>query len=117
MPSYRERDIEAYLRKQIEKEGGLFWKFVSPERAGVPDRIAVFPDGRTVFVELKTASGMLTKIQRYQIGLLINLHQQVCVVRGRRGAEHFMRDMREHSVSSVDYDASGDEFDMGGGDA
>lgn len=112
MPTYRERDIEAYLRRQIEKEGGQFWKFVSPERAGVPDRIAIFPDGRTVFVELKAAAGVLTKIQKHQIALLVRANQQVCVVRGRRGAENFMRDMRDHSVSSVDYGADGDDLDL-----
>jgi len=99
----REKDTEAWIRKEVEKLGGVFMKFTSPGNDGVPDRIAIFPDSRLVFVELKKEDGKLTKIQEHQIGRLIRLHQQVCVVRGRKAAEEFMTDMKEHSMSSVDY--------------
>ena len=39
-----ERTIENKLKKQIEKRGGIFFKFVSPGNKGVPDRIAILPD-------------------------------------------------------------------------
>ena len=52
-----EKDIEDWLNKQIEKMGGLAFKFVSPGNPGVPDRIYILPDGRVWFVELKQQLG------------------------------------------------------------
>ena len=103
----REKYIEAYIRREITKMGGLFLKFVSPGNDGVPDRIAIFPDGRIVFVELKTPHGKLSQIQAYQIDRLLNLNQQVCVVYGMGGAEEFLQDMKEHSVDSCAYGREG----------
>lgn len=94
----RERDIEAWLRRRIEDLGGEFWKFTSPGRDGVPDRIAIFPDGRLVFVELKTERGRLSKVQAYVCKCLIDMHQRVCIVFGMEGAREFLQDMREASI-------------------
>ena len=99
----REREIEAWIRGEVEKLGGLWLKFVSPGNDGVPDRVAIFPDGRTVFVELKTAMGHLNRVQRYQIRRFRERHQQVCVVYGKRGAVDFIRDMADHVTSSGEY--------------
>ena len=93
----RERDIEAWLRRRIEDLGGMFLKFTSPGHDGVPDRIAIFPDGRLVFVELKAANGKLSKIQKHVCGKLIDMHQQVCIVYGMDGAREFLQDMKDHS--------------------
>ena len=103
----REKYIEACIRRGIMKMGGLFLKFVSPGNDGVPDRIAIFPDGRVVFVELKAQYGKLSLVQSYQIGRLIGLYQQVCVVYGMWGAEKFLEDMRDHTVSSLAYSREG----------
>ena len=99
----KESEIEGWLKSRIEKLGGMFLKFVSPGANGVPDRIAIFPDGRTVFVELKTAMGHLSRVQRYQIRKFRERHQQVCVVYGKRGAVDFIRDMADHVTSSGEY--------------
>lgn len=104
----REKDVEKYLREKIEGLGGMFLKFTSPGTDGVPDRIAIFPDGRLVFVELKTETGKLSPVQGYICKKLIDLDQQVCIVYGRRAAEEFMRDMRGYSVSSWIYGPEGD---------
>lgn len=100
----RERDIEKWLKKEIEGLGGEFWKFTSPGRDGVPDRIALFPDGRIVFVELKTERGQLSKIQAHVCKRLIDLNQQVCIVFGMEGAREFLQDMKDHSVGSWIYE-------------
>ena len=99
----RERDIEAWLRRRIEDLGGMFLKFTSPGNDGVPDRIAVFPDGRLVFVELKTETGKLTKVQAYVCKQLIDLKQTVCIVYGMDGAKQFLEDMEDHSRASWIY--------------
>lgn len=99
----RERTIEAWIRKKIEARGGVFLKFTSPGRTGVPDRIAIFPDGRLVFVELKTETGKLTKVQAYVCKQLIDLKQTVCIVHGMNGAKQFLEDMEDHSMASWIY--------------
>ena len=103
----REKDIEAWIRREIMKLGGMFLKFVSPGNDGVPDRIAVFPDGRVVFTELKAKNGKLSAVQMYQIDRLISMNQQVCVVYGMGGAEKFLQDMKDHTVSSLAYAGEG----------
>lgn len=51
-----EKDIESYGVRKMRQADILFYKFVSPSRAGVPDRIAMY-GGRVVFVELKRPGG------------------------------------------------------------
>ena len=48
-----ERQIEARLKREVEKRKGLCVKWTAPGTAGVPDRIVIWPDGRIHFVELK----------------------------------------------------------------
>lgn len=112
----KESEIESWLKSRIEGLGGLFLKFVSPGTDGVPDRIAIFPDGRVVFVELKTATGKLSAIQNYQIRKLMKRHQQVCVIYGMAGAVKFLKDAMSFVVSSVAYTPEG-EYELEGGDA
>lgn len=48
-----ERTVETAVRDIVKKLGGVCWKWVSPGRGGVPDRICLFKNGRILFVELK----------------------------------------------------------------
>lgn len=48
-----EKDVEAHLVEGVKRLGGVAYKFTSPGRRNVPDRICVLPGGRIVFVELK----------------------------------------------------------------
>ncbi|MGL9751795.1 MAG: VRR-NUC domain-containing protein [Symbiopectobacterium sp.] len=49
----RESTIEKHLVAEVKKAGGMAYKFVSPGRRSVPDRIVLLPGGRMVFVECK----------------------------------------------------------------
>lgn len=49
----REKDIELNLIKKVKQVGGIAYKFVSPGRIGVPDRIVLLPNGEVIFVECK----------------------------------------------------------------
>ncbi|EIE3885314.1 VRR-NUC domain-containing protein [Salmonella enterica] len=49
----RESLIEKHLIAEVKKAGGIAYKFVSPGRRSVPDRIVLLPGGRLVFVECK----------------------------------------------------------------
>ena len=59
-----ERDIERYLVRRVTQLGGVAYKFVSPGRVGVADRIVLLPGGVVWFVELKTATGRLSPLQK-----------------------------------------------------
>lgn len=47
-----ESAVEKYLKRYVDKLGGVCWKFVSPGNDGVPDRIVLL-FGKVIFVELK----------------------------------------------------------------
>lgn len=53
MPYIREFTIEKYLVSEVKKAGGMAYKFISPGRRSVPDRLVLLPGGRAVFVECK----------------------------------------------------------------
>jgi streptogramin lyase len=58
-----EKEIEAYLVRQVEGLGGKAWKFVSPAHRGVADRVVLLPSGAVWFVEVKTEVGRLSPLQ------------------------------------------------------
>jgi hypothetical protein len=60
----KEVDVERHLVRLVEKAGGRAYKFVSPGRAGVADRLVVLPGGRVWFVELKVAGGRMSALQQ-----------------------------------------------------
>jgi hypothetical protein len=59
-----EKIVERWLVKSVEALGGKAYKFVSPGRAGVADRIVVLPGGAVWFVEVKAPTGRLSALQR-----------------------------------------------------
>lgn len=77
-----EKDIEKLFRDEIKKAGGKAYKFTSPGNDGVPDRIVMLPDGRIVFVELKTDTGKLSRLQELQCRQIAELGQTVRVLHG-----------------------------------
>lgn len=91
----RERDIEKWLRRQIESMGGKFMKFTSPGNNGVPDRLAVLSGGLIYFIELKTDRGRLTPIQVWQIDRLRQLGVNAAVIRGMDEARSFIEEVQD----------------------
>lgn len=77
-----EKDIEKLFTAEIKRAGGKAYKFTSPGNDGVPDRIAMLPGGQIVFVELKTDTGRLTKLQELQCRQIAELGQTVRVLHG-----------------------------------
>ena len=87
-----EKDIEKVLVTEIRKLGGRAYKWVSPGNDGVPDRIVILPGMRPVFVELKAEKGRLSTLQKVQIRRLLDMGQDVRVLRGIREVEQFLED-------------------------
>lgn len=90
-----EKDIERLLVRRVKEMGGKAYKFVSPGNAGVPDRIVILPTGHVIFIELKTDTGSLTKLQKIQIKKLLKLNQQVFILYGKSEVERFLDNCRE----------------------
>ena len=85
-----ERDIERYLVRRVKDLGGVAYKFTSPSRRGVPDRLCVFPDGISVFIECKAPSKKPTVLQTHEIERLRNLGQQVFVVDSKESIDEIV---------------------------
>jgi hypothetical protein len=76
----RESEVERHFVWAVERAGGKTWKFTSPGRKGVADRIACLPDGQTWFVELKTKGGRLSLLQQLFAADMVYLQQNyVCL--------------------------------------
>ena len=81
-----EKEVEQKFKELIRSLGGISYKWVSPGRRGVPDRL-VFIQGRVFAVELKTISGKLSPLQRLIHQELAKHEIQVCVVYGKAGVK------------------------------
>ena len=85
-----EKDIEAYVRREVEAMGGQCLKWVCPGHTGVPDRIVLLPGGRIWFIEFKQAGGRVSALQKHWLNLLFGLDFPAFVVKGRKQAELFV---------------------------
>lgn len=90
-----EKEIERWLGEQMKKLGCLYFKFTSPSNPGVPDRLIITPDGRTIYVELKTEIGRLSNIQKWQIGRMQALGADVRKIKGKDEAKAFAREVKQ----------------------
>ena len=75
-----EKDIEKSLVKRIEGVGGKAFKFTSPNRRSVPDRLVLLPGGKVMFVECKRPGGKPTQLQAAEHKRLRDLGFEVLVV-------------------------------------
>ncbi|WP_334468654.1 VRR-NUC domain-containing protein [Arsenophonus sp. PmNCSU2021_1] len=76
----REDTIEKHLVSEVKKIGGIAYKFVSPGRRGVPDRLVALPNGKIIFVECKAPGKKPTPYQLREHARLFALGHQVIVL-------------------------------------
>lgn len=77
----KESAIERRLIRQVRIAGGLAIK-IAPLVKGVPDRLVLWPDGRSELVELKTDTGVLSPAQREWHLKAAAIHHPVTVLSG-----------------------------------
>ena len=80
----REREIEQKFTRAVKKRGGLALKFVSPGFDGMPDRLALLPDGKMGFVEVKAPGKVPRPLQAQRHRLLRELGFRVYVLDDQR---------------------------------
>lgn len=94
----KESEVERRLVQMVRKRGGLCYKFVSPGNPGVPDRIIITPNGRTIYVELKTEIGRLANIQQWQIAEMQKRGAEVRVVKGLDAVKALVEEVMPDAV-------------------
>ncbi|MGU4696757.1 hypothetical protein K6L09_08825 [Burkholderia cepacia] len=87
-----EKTVETYLVDRVRAAGGDAYKFSSPARVSVPDRIVVFPPARIYFVELKSPTGKVSKAQLREHERLRALGCDVRVINSREAVDAFVRE-------------------------
>lgn len=75
----REREIEQKFTRAVKQRGGLALKFMSPGYDGMPDRLALLPDGKMGFVEVKAPGKVprLLQMQRHRLLRELGFHVYV----------------------------------------
>jgi hypothetical protein len=85
-----ERDIEAAVCQYAKSKGAQPYKFTSPNRRSVPDRIFLAKGGHTAFIEFKSSTGNLTAGQERECMRLIALGFPVAVINDITIGKHFI---------------------------
>ena len=86
----REVSIERKLRKEVNRIGGLCFKFNSGV-TGVPDRIVVY-EGKTIFVEMKrTTSGIISDKQKYWLKQINARKVRAIVIHTKTQVDEFIQ--------------------------
>lgn len=82
-----EKHIEAHLVVRVKALGGIAYKFTSPQRRSVPDRLVCMPGGDMCFVELKAPGKKPTPLQEREHEKLRALGFVVHVIDSKEGVD------------------------------
>jgi len=88
-----EKDIERHLVRRVAERGGVAYKWVSPGRVGVADRIVLLPGGRVWFVELKTVKGRLSPLQQVFAADMRRMGMNYIVIRSKEEVDQWILDL------------------------
>jgi hypothetical protein len=94
-----ERDIERYLVDRVHELGGEAYKFTSPSHRGVFDRIVVMPRGVVWFVELKSPTGKMSRLQELFQKRLTELGQRNVVLSSKDAVNNFIEILKSEQTS------------------
>lgn len=91
----KENRVERRLIDGVKALGGITFKFVSPGRAGVPDRVVILPGGTVHFVELKAQGGSASALQQRMLAKLRRMDVTALVLTGADEVERYLDNLRE----------------------
>jgi hypothetical protein len=95
----RESSIEKLLIKEVKRLGGLCYKWTSPGRRGVPDRIVIYK-GNTYFIETKTLDGDTSSAQLRESKRIFNQGQFVYFLEGHEQVKWFIKTLERLNVNN-----------------
>jgi hypothetical protein len=94
-----EKAVEQRLKRGAESAGCMCIK-LAPTIAGLPDRLVVLPGGRVVWVELKTDTGRVRKVQERMHARLRAKGHDVRILYGTDDVADFLEEL-DHEIQSV----------------
>lgn len=94
----RETTLERKLVSEVKKIGGQAPKWVSPGNRGVPDRLVILPNGRTVYVEMKAPGKPLQPLQKHWARILRGLKQSVYKIDSLEDIDRFIDEVRPREI-------------------
>ena len=62
-----EQQIQSKRIKQLESEGYYVIKLMKTNKNGIPDLLAIAPEARVLFSEIKTPKGKTSELQKYRL--------------------------------------------------
>ena len=86
-----EKTVERELVKRVKEEGGIAYKFTSPNRRSVPDRLCLLPGGKILFVECKAPGKKPTKLQAREHERLRAMGFEVVIVDDKKDANALIK--------------------------
>ena len=89
-----ENEIEKKLVDQVKKLGGQAFKFISPNHAGIPDRLVILPGNKIGFAEIKRPGGKTRRLQDNQIAFLKSLGCMVWVIDNEEKIDKFIKKLQ-----------------------
>ncbi len=91
MKKISEKQVEQYLVKRVKEMGGIAYKFTSPQRRNVPDRLCIFPDGKACFIECKAPGKKPTDGQKREMQRIAELLHRVSWVDSYQSVDAFLQ--------------------------
>ncbi len=85
-----EKAIERYLADRVKALGGVCLKYTNPGMTGYPDRLCVMPEGKTVWVELKSKGRKPEALQEIRFRQLASLGHPVYVCDSREKVDEVL---------------------------
>jgi hypothetical protein len=92
-PNPLEKDIEKRVCDYAKSLGMLVYKFTSPSRRSVPDRMFITKTGVVFFIEFKRKGEKPTAAQEVEIGKILDTGVQVNVVDAVEQGKHIIKTM------------------------
>lgn len=89
-----EKATERYLQNECAKLGGIAFKWISSNKAGVPDRICLFPIRIIRFAEVKSEGVKPSALQKITFALLKQLGFPVAVIDTRAKVAEFIQNVK-----------------------
>ena len=89
-----EKMIERYLAEKAKNIGLPCLKYSNPNMVGYPDRLLVLPDGRVIWVELKSKGRKPTKIQQVRIAELSGMGHTVRVIDNKADIDELIKTIK-----------------------
>ena len=105
-----EGTIEEYLIKQTKNFGYMQRKTASPSNRGFPDRL-VIGNGHVVFVELKSATGGPSKLQKNTIKEMREQGATVYIINTKADCLALLEAMRDDTLETFEPTCRHNHFD------